>query len=250
MADLMAKMAFRGFIVDAERWGLPVGLLRTVASSSYSYEFDSETAVSPWTNTMSFQKSELDGVAKMSPDLPLGEQTSVLNIYHEATHAWFDLKEDEPRVKSLLAHGHTYYDRAPLTGGKAADDPDRVFQEAMASYVGHRAASWWAALEKMTIYGDKLVTATQVTTPRYLKALKDARREYDADMGERVFGYQPEGWFSDAQLETKKLISSRMKTFADTVLLENKIPDYFTRSGSPKKLWDGLAKKYPTQLGY
>src|SRR4051794_18192615 len=105
MADLMAKMGFRGFIGDAERFGLPVGFLRAVAASSYTYEFGDETAVSPWTNTMSFEKQELDGVANMSPSTPYGESTSVLNIYHEGTHAWLDIQEDQPKVSALIAHG-------------------------------------------------------------------------------------------------------------------------------------------------
>jgi hypothetical protein len=91
MADLMAKMGFSFFIGDAERFGLPVGFLRTVNSSSYTYEFDDVTAVSPWTNTMSFQKHELDSVQNMSPALPF---------------------EDEPKVAALLEHGHAYYKNA------------------------------------------------------------------------------------------------------------------------------------------
>jgi hypothetical protein len=252
MADLIAKVSFSDFIVRAEQYQLPVGFLRTISRSSYTFSYGDSAYVSPWTNRMVLELSTLELGRDMAPSLPMGEAPAVQTLYHESTHAWLDLQEDTPKVVKLVEEGETYYKDAPLTGGQKADDPERVFQEAMASYVGHRAATYWSALESLTLAEDMAKEPEKLEPKKramLLKIVREARARYGREMGLRVFGYQnTPGWFnfSSDQVETTKVISSAMKNFCDRELLEGMIPDQFERKKTLTDLWAKLrAKFYP-----
>lgn len=249
MADTTARQGFVNFIARAERFGLPVGMLREVGRSNYTYKQGSSTSVSPWFDTMTFEPADLAAVANMSPSKPRKEGRGVETIYHEATHAWLDIKKDAAEVKALREHGREYYKNAPLTAGRA-DDPERVFDEAVASYVGHRTSTYWQALEELTIISDTLATKPAPDAQaRIVKQAKTVRAAYERLMGERVFGYQTPGWWSSEQIYTKKIVSSRIKTFADTQLLESKLPDQFARAGEPTAISNRLAREHYPALG-
>jgi len=249
MSDRAARQGFVDFIVRAEHFGLPVGMLRDVARSDYTYRQGGPTSVSPWLDTMTFEPADLASVANMSPSKPRKEARGVQTIYHEATHAWLDVKKDTAEVRVLRQQGLEYYKEAPLTAGRA-DDPERIFEEAIASYVGHRTAAYWQALEELTIISDTLTTKpTPDAQARILAHAKTVRATYERLMGERVFGYQTPGWWSSQQIYTKRIVSSQIKTFADTRLLENRLPDQFARTGSPKAIWDRLARDHYPALG-
>jgi hypothetical protein len=66
-------------------------------------------------------------------------------------------------------------------------------------------------------------------------------RRYDAAMNARVFGYQSRCAFC-AQNDTAKIISGEIKLFADTAILENKIPDNFARTGPILDRWKAVTK--------
>lgn len=249
MSDTAARQGFVDFIARAERFGLPVGMLRNVARSDYTYRQGSSTSVSPWLNTMTFEPADLAAVANMSPSKPRKEARGVQTIYHEATHAWLDVKQDDAEVRVLRQEGREYYKDAPLSAGQA-DDPERIFEEAIASYVGHRTSTYWQALEELTIIADTLAAKPAPDAQaRILGQAKTVRATYERQMGERVFGYQTPGWWSSQQIYTKRLVSSSIKDFADVRLLENKLPDQFARTGAPKAIWDRLAREHYPALG-
>lgn len=249
MSDRATRQSFVNFIADAERFGLPVGMLRDVADSDYTYELGGSTNVSPWFNALTFEPADLASVADMSLSKPRKEAGGVQTIYHEATHAWFDVKKDAADVRVLREQGREYYKDAPLGQGRA-DDPDRIFDEAIASYVGHRTSIYWQALEELTIISDTLTTKPAPhAQARILVHAKSVRATYERQMGERVFGYQTPGWWSSKQLYTTRIVSSHIKTFADKRLLENRLPDQFARTGAPKAIWDRLALAHYPALG-
>lgn len=255
MGELTTKGGFVNFIRAAERHDLPVGFLRYVSQSSYTYSQSSSSSfVVPTFNHMVLERGTVEQGANLSLALPMGEGTAVQTIYHETTHAWLELKKGEREVKALFAHGDEYYKAAPLSSGAAkADDPARIFHEAMGSYVGHRAATYWAALELLTAV-DSLATkdVDPVKRSKLIRMARDARMKYGTAMGERVFGYQNgPGWFSvfREQNETTKAISNRMKDFCDRVLLEAKLPEAFDRKARLLDVWNKLKAKFYPDLG-
>jgi hypothetical protein len=255
MGGLTARSGFGIFIKAAERHDLPVGFLRYVSQSSYTYSTsDSSSYVLPTFNHMVLEEGAVESGANLALPLPMGESSAVQTIYHETTHAWLDLKENDPEVSALMKHGETYYRSAPLLRGAAkADDPSRLFHEAMGSYVGHRAGSYWAALEGLSIVNN---LATKGIDPakraKIIRMARSARSEYGRAMGERVFGYQNgPGWFSAfrEQNDTTKIISDKMKDFCDRTLLETKIPEQFERKSKLVELWNQLRTKFYPDLG-
>jgi len=170
----------------------------------------------------------------------------VQSIYHEATHAWFDIKSARPDVAGLVKRGKVYYSGSLRSSGQKVDDEDRALQEAAAAYVAHRASSYFAAYASLSNY-EKLLghpPANGVT-----QALSMARRvpsEYDIRMADRVMGYQMMSRFSSVQDPLTKPISTDLRAFCDRVLLELRIPDSFNLALPLKRRYDALAQKFPT----
>jgi len=213
---------------------MPVKFLKLV-SSKYTFGHTSGIAnTNTWLNNIDLSDSELSTLrAGFRPGGTMGESTTIQTLYHEATHAYLDLRDDEKKFKDFIKDGDNYYKDAPLEGGKVAKDPDRIFQEAAASYVGDRAASWYSSYDFIEVLRESVDKKTwdgEGNKKVYDGAEKLARKvpgEYDRSMRDRVFGYE-ERWGD--QVPTTKPISAAIKVFCDQEILEGKIPDGFDSS--------------------
>lgn len=222
-----AKQRYLNFIIDAEKYGLPVSFMKRVGRE-YRISYGSD-AVFYYLNSMFLEEETLNRVRKMSPDKPYGEGTGIYLIYEESTHAYLDLVSDEPKYKQFIARGKTYYQGAPIKGGRKTTDPDRVFNEAAASYVGSRVATWWSAFEMLSLYISK-ASSNPTKAESIKKKLPEVRDDYNRRMADVVFGYSEEGGFlgiGSKQMETTRPMNTDMKAFLDHEILEDKIPDRF-----------------------
>jgi hypothetical protein len=228
--QLQAKQMYDDFVRNAERYGLPVRFLRRVGRD-YSISFGSSSAVNPWFNTMTLEEEELRSGSQMAPALPIGEATAIQTIYHEATHAYLDLLSNDPRFSQFITAGEQHYQGARTTQGATTTDPERVFHEAAASYVGHRAATWWSTFESLSIYVSMARTNPAAAGRlRQMNSFERVREDYNRQMSQIVFGYSEEGGFlgvGSRQATTTRAMTGQMKTFLDHELLEDKIPDRF-----------------------
>jgi hypothetical protein len=222
---------FLAFIANAEFYGMPVAFLRAVGQG---YTFSLTASAGPlssvhanvWTNSLYMHKVTYDTLTRIDVEDPPGASTALLDVYHESTHAYVDLKENEPKFKKFIADGIAYYKDAPMEGGGKCSDPDRVFQEAIASYVADRVAGWWGCLNVLTWLALKKPADQSVRDGLKRLALKQPKR-YDDSMAERVYGYQEKSIVNSDQIATTKPISEAMKNFLDHEFLEDKIPDHF-----------------------
>jgi hypothetical protein len=104
------------------------------------------------------------GVARTGCDLgrkvrsapPGSIQSGIMGtIYHEMTHAWFDLLQDPAYaatspVQSLFAQGTLAYKSATgVNNTDFSDQPAKAFSEAAAYYVDDRVDRWFAALSDL-----------------------------------------------------------------------------------------------------
>jgi len=221
---MQARQMYDDFVRNAERYGLPVRFLRRVGRD-YDISFGSSSAVNTWLNSMTLEDRDLESASQMAPALPMGEGSAVRTIYEEATHAYLDLLSDEPRFSHFISAGERHYQGARTAGGTVTTDPGRVFQEAAANYVAHRAATWWSSFESLSIY-----TSTAASDPaaagrlRQMNAFERLRDDYNQQMAQVVFGYSEEGGFLGIGA---RAMSGDMKDFLDHELLEDKIPDTF-----------------------
>jgi len=230
---------FWGFIANAEYYGLPVNFLRIVGRS-YTLNMNGPgraQRADVWTNSMYLDRSTYDLLVDMNVDLPVGESTAILTAYHESTHAYLDLKENEAAFKTFIADGEKHYKDAPMVGDTTSRDPKRVFQEAAASYVGNRASTWWLAFEMLAILTTTLASGNNVSKDKVVRMANIARKDYNDVMKEMVFGYEESAWYSSDQVETTRPLSAAMKRFLDTELLEDKIPDDFDKVTKLRQLY-------------
>ncbi len=148
---LQAGRMYDDFVGSAERYGLPVRFLRRVGRD-YDISFGSSSAVNAWLNSMTLEEKDLESAGQMAPVLPIGEGSAIRTVYEEATHAYLDPVSDEPEFDCFIGAGERHYESARTTGGAAATDPGRLFQEAVANCVAHRASVWWLTFEFFSIY--------------------------------------------------------------------------------------------------
>lgn len=227
---IQARQMYDDFVRNAERYGLPVRFLRRVGRD-YDISFGSSSAVNTWFNSMTLEEEDLESASRMAPTLPIGEGSAIRTIYEEATHAYLDLLSDEPRFSRFIGVGERHYRGARTTGGTVTTDPGRVFQEAAANYVAHRAATWWLTFESLSIYTSMAASDPAAASRlRQMNAFERLRDDYNRQMTQVVFGYSEEGGFlglGSEQAETTRAMSGDMKDFLDHELLEDKTPDTF-----------------------
>jgi hypothetical protein len=218
---------YLAFITHVRAFGMPVRLLLVAKGSTDIYLVPSlslsETVDYEWTY------GEIDFTAKVAQyilDLtkvdPIGdnlnEQNAIRDIYHESTHAYFNINSDDPKVATIIRDGTAYYKDALMKDGSTALDPVCLFKEAAAMYVGYRVAIWYDFL------GLLQVVDRDATEDNIVVKIADARRWYNSSALKLDFGYE---WRDGAQLYTIKRISDELKRFCDHDLLEDKIPDDF-----------------------
>ena len=248
MSELRVRMGFGEFIAEANRAGLPVRFLNEVGRSNYNYDYatdQNETSI--WFNTLSLTRETLASVTSLSRFERGAAASGILAIYHEATHAWFDIMEQRPDVIALTTHGRHYYAGSKRISGALVDDAERAFQEAAAEYVAHRASNYWSTLFKLSSF-ERMVAADPPVAKLgvALANVKKVPSEYNQVMAERRMGYQMTGPFGiGVQDVLTKKISPVIKSFCDRVLLENLIPDYFSAALPLRHKYDAFARKYP-----
>lgn len=228
MFDRSADSEFHRFLQGVEQCGMPVGFLRTVGQNYQLLLNETDNMVDRNRNTLWLRQDALRVLPKtISPEPPFGERTVIFTLYHEATHAYFDIMKDSPRVHALIQKGMDYYLGAPtVVPGREVQNPERVTQEAAAMYMEHRAASWWAAFEDLVLLGQKAIAeASGAATFEWELSIIAAR--YDAEMAKTRFGYEPAGRDESKQVFVNKPIFPELKQFLDDQLLESRIPDLF-----------------------
>jgi hypothetical protein len=220
------KKEFASFIDNAAKYGMPVKFLRTVLANYHIKIINSgDDNVQPTLDTMSLSRDTMDTVENFSPLLPFGESAGIQTIFHESTHAYFDLESKDPNTAKIIETGQQHYKDAPLKMGKVADDPNRVFQEAAASYVGHRVVSWWQIFEMLS-----MAASGEIPSDAIAEWVEDAKKQYNEKMSRQIFGYQETGGFfgfGTSQTETTRALPDSLRIFLDTRLLEGKIPNEF-----------------------
>jgi hypothetical protein len=246
LCRVFAADDFRRFIADMAHFRMPVRFLRELDAGSYVIASTTGTSrVMPWINTMFLDEVDLAAVARLR--IAPGSQTQhVETLYHEATHAWLDLKSDLPEVTALRAHGIPHYRDAPMDRGAEAD-PERLFEEAMGEYVGRRVRTYWEAYFTMLKWRetmDRRHGGGEVFSEMLARMLSEVPWQYDSSMRKRDYGYQPpsllSGRYGGPPEQTTREMTSAMCSFADRVLLENKVPHLFVQSQMLMTLWNGL----------
>lgn len=230
------KDKYKTIIRNAEHHKLPTNFLREV-SSSYTFGSLSQENdyVKPYLNYMNLTQDTLhdalSGSGEEIPREPVNGAAGIGTIYHESTHAYLDLMEDDPEFENFIERGEAYYKDAPLRDGTFANDPERVFQEAAASYVGTRVSNWWSAYEMLSILAekkksrnisDKEIDIRSRTIDRILEDYNNTASD--------SYGYQEKGGFlgyGSHQVETDRKMSPGMVKFLEEKFLEGKIPRNF-----------------------
>jgi hypothetical protein len=226
----MGVAEIRIFLNQAQQYSLPTAFL-TRLLNEYDFDFESGQGLDGvnygwWHHELVLYETTWKGLTR--PDF--ADLTSVLNLYHEGTHAYIDLvKYDESRE---FVQAKWHYEGAKLKNGDiiSSDDTERAVQEAAAMYVGNRASTVWTAWSRLRWMEKyvKLVSAGQMAVARAIELIQNASQstvfeEYSASMSKQVFGYV---MVDDKQVAiSDKPIYYKLSDWCDRVVLENKIPD-------------------------
>jgi hypothetical protein len=240
---------YRALVGRIRGFGMPVGFLLEVGKQVevFWHEGMEETEVEEVTNWITPRKGlgranrpagppelwvtlhfgdmaspYLHDAAKIDPFQQAQESSAIGQIFHESTHAYFDLKRNDPQVGEIIQKGVAYYKDAPMQDGSTAAHPDRVFTEAAASYVGDRAGAWWDAFESLS------TAFLAVARDRWTSFVAFQNRNYTAETRNRQFGYE-ERVLSGGKIFTTRPISDELREFCNHQLLEDKMPDEFDR---------------------
>jgi hypothetical protein len=223
-ADPTRDFDMNGFVNHAQHIGLPVGYLNRLIGR---YQFMTRPKQEgPSTTDVVFNYIEFLPSVKSETTFELFRTSgnSIGTVFHECVHAYFDLYEDEPPLPSLKREGVGYYGEALLKDGSRPDNPNYVFNEAAANYVGSRVAAFANAyFEVMAAKQGKSVGGGERAAVEIGRAMDYYRKGYNNRIAERVFGYDP------SEMETTSAIMPILKTYLDTILLESKIPDDFAK---------------------
>jgi hypothetical protein len=218
--DRVLEQAYVEFVTNAEACGLPVTFLADVSKTTPMVD-SADYVYNATFNYLHLITAGVVAARNLAPTQKVLPTIEISQIYHESTHAYLYEHRDTQPIKQFYERGTQYYEGAPTAKHRITSDPERVFQEACAVYVGGRAAAWLLAFSQLT----NLVARSQ---PPTRAEIEDIRSRYERVTSERIIGYSDEGgFFSNEQDETTRPISDEMKAFLDRVLLENRIPDSF-----------------------
>lgn len=220
----------RHFITESAKYDMPTRFLTRVINE-YEIDFDSGSGLdhtSQFWNTITFFRSTWEGLRRRG----FADSSSVQTLYHEATHAYFDLEdygeEDE------FGEAMQYYEMAKLANGNYIyeSDTERAVDEAAGAYVGHRASRVWMAWSRLDFFTQVLadVSAGKFPVAKGRELILatgpfSIPQTYARDMQRRVFGYVESG--GDQSEIASKPIPYKLRDHCDRVLLENKISDNF-----------------------
>ena len=236
-------------ILACDRIGMPVNLLRyirsnyRVATQPDWLGFDDHTNV--WVNEVIFNwrtVDQLEHVYDLSRQGAYGitfASSAVGTVYHEFTHAYFDLQENRPHIRRLIQDGIRYYTSAPLKGGGRVTDPERVFHEAAGEYCDKSAGAYFGA------YVELLGLQRRERGDRIQQRLNLIRDGYNQNMRERmIVGYQDVA----GKKWTTKVIMPRLQNFIDRQLLEGKITPHLLGQNRLRRLVSDLNIIFPGEL--
>lgn len=225
---MLKKVSLSTFIHQAQQYGLPVRFLAYVNTNYNIFSFAGWEETWPTLNTMWLSEQSLNYVQLLSFEQPQDEARGIEPIYHECTHAYFDLKSEDPKVRTVLTAGQQYYRSAPLKGGGVSHDETRLVQEAAAEYVGHRVSRYWLAAERLFLLNKLAVPKNSKLLPGIKERADKVPSNYNRAMAERTFGYEYRGSGKRRQqVQTRRVILPDLRRFCDGALLERTIPDKF-----------------------
>ncbi len=230
MKDISTKIP--PIINLAEKYNLPVEYLRYVVANYGRFYTLEKSEGTSYTDTIfdeiHLEPGLVESLNNLDPSDFMPESDSLQTLYHEMTHAYIDLRENEWATKELIASAETYYEGAKLQNGEEVGRTYQVVQEAAGAYVGHRVATYWNALQGLHWLRNNY--SKGIDPLKYGKnsngSLAEIEKTYNAEMSRIVYGYE-QGLFS-GQIPVKKPIFHRLKYFCDTVILENKIKAEFS----------------------
>lgn len=195
------------------------------------------------------------------------EEDAVNELYHEATHAYIDLKLDEARavphrfrrlidngpqlaarrVEAVIAEAASYYDVTMVKGrltpivGEGSD----IAHEAAAMYIGRRASMYWRTVDALAFNRDwlnkKIRSKDTEQVDEESKGIFTLQAQYNKVMADLVQGYYTTGitwfvWSNKKQREVQgRKIPSTLKAMCDD-LLEHKIPYHFSAAALLSRL--------------
>ena len=203
--------------------GLPVRFLQYVMAN-YGLRLDSRTrgfATDEADNKLELSHQLGARLGKAAFDGELEEAKAVGILYHEATHAYMDLRLDaaDAEVWGLMTNAKRYYSGGTLVGGKRIADPERVASEAIGEYVHRRVYNWW-------IVRDLLEAGKNLRRDYRRMAVAPLRISYNMAGRQRAYGYEEIS--ENKTLKTTKPIMPALARYADVQLLEGKIPLVFS----------------------
>ena len=236
----------RQFIVIAKQHSLPVNFLEKITFTHYNFRKNAnnnyvQTCMSLFDKLVPNWCSSINVTTAVANDLeyfvysPLISEVvpSVGMLYHESTHAYFFLIQEGnplilkyyPTAPQLIEAGFAY----PLVNGKKADDPERIFTEAAASYIENRITKWLFAYTSLGHLLAKLSNSSNHITIREAnKYLQHIIIKYNELKNYYGYQFSQFSFFEKKmQLSTTKPIMPKLKLFLDSNLLENKIPISF-----------------------
>jgi hypothetical protein len=184
-----------GMVARLQHEGLPVKFLTTtLANLDVEMTDDAKPRYSPFWERLYVPESSVTAV-------PGGMAPNPTFVYHESTHAFFDVHRKDPKVRELIDEGRRYYEHAPVRNSSQTEDlsipttdPDRVFQEAAAEYVANRIDTWWTAaqgLVRLAQRSKKGLGFPVRNNPagNFIQDAVDLRLDYDKGMARKDFGY-------------------------------------------------------------
>lgn len=139
----------------------------------------------------------------------------------EIVHGYMKLYPDTPVVRSITRAGRAAYDGSLVVDVRTrrrevAQDPERVFQEAVGGYVAHRVEYYTRARDFLGALRARGVLGAD--------QLSNVRDEYNMQMAVRTFGYEDR---NGEQLASTLSIPEPMRRVIDEQLLRGQIPDNF-----------------------
>jgi len=223
--------------------------------NDYKFDFESGTGTDHvksgwWHHELVLYEKTWKGLSR--PDF--ADSISVLNLYHEGTHAYIDLVDyDQTRE---FGEAMKHYEWAKLTNGDKVwpdVDTERAVQEAAAMYVGNRAATVWKTWARLKLLDQlvKKVSDGKLTVAKGIEIMRNTGKstvanDYWADMSERVFGYVER---DGKQVEVAdRPIYYKLADYCDRVILENSISDHLVKMPALGNYIDNVyraAQKFP-----
>lgn len=217
----------RHVTATAARLGLPTRMLQAVVAYG-SFGDASENYTSRLTSRLYLNQDTVTDAESWTEESLPGPSGAVGTVYHESVHQYLETSES-PAIKEFIREGVRAYTPADVRSRhpgivETNSDPKSVFHEAVAGYVGHRISTWEHAREQL-----EARARLGSLTPEGYKFIVDT---YNQQMRRRVFGYQDTpSWAvvlgEPARKDTTMRIPEGVRAFADTVLLEGRIPDRF-----------------------